>query len=141
MLDQANVAAPTASEDPVASSTLPSTPEAASIADPGAAAKALDEALATGSADALPEVKIEGQTTTEEKSALASVTDAMQEADAAAPPEEAPIPLFLKPLLLLNKPMEMLPDSARNLLVQAAILTLFNAIAVFAYVLLFRKHH
>jgi hypothetical protein len=137
LLDEATAKA--AAPEP---SPQPSPAEAAAvIADPGAAAKALDEALASGSADALPEVKIDGQTSTAEKSALASVTDAIREADESAPAEESPIPIFLRPLLWLNKPMEILPEGVRNFLVQAAILTLVNAIAVFVYVFLFRKHH
>jgi hypothetical protein len=139
LLDEATVKAATPEPAPVPQP--PPAEIAASIADPSAAAKALDEALASGSADALPEVKIEGQTSPAEKSALASVTDAIREAEELAPAEEAPIPIFLRPLLWLNKPMEILPEGVRNFLVQAAILTLVNAIAVFVYVFLFRKHH
>ncbi len=50
-----------------------------------------------------------------------------------------PLPIYLRPLEWLNWPMTILPDSSRELLGKIAIITLFNAVAVLAYVLLFRK--
>jgi hypothetical protein len=53
--------------------------------------------------------------------------------------EDAPLPAYLKPLEWLNAPLEMLPQTARDVLGQVAILTLVNAIAVLIYVFVFRK--
>jgi hypothetical protein len=54
--------------------------------------------------------------------------------------DDGPLPIYLKPLEWLNAPLELLPSTARDVLGQAAILTLVNAIAVLIYVFVFRKH-
>jgi len=51
----------------------------------------------------------------------------------------APLPIWLRPLEWLNAPLASLTDSARSALGKAAIITLFNAIVILLYVLLFRK--
>jgi hypothetical protein len=118
-------------------------PELAPI-DLKAEARELDEALAKGSTDALPEVKaIEAETSSAEKNAL---TDAINSIDvvaqASAPASlAAPVPFYLKPLVWLNFPMELLPPAAREAIGKVALLTLVNSVAILAYVLLFRKHH
>jgi hypothetical protein len=134
--------APAATIDPAPAPEVPA-PAAAQtiIADPNQAAKELDAALASASLDSLPEVKPpETETSSEEKSALADVSEALDAPDATDDVEQ-PIPIYLKPLVWFNAPMMLLPEWAREALGKVAILTLVNAIAVFAYVLLFRKHH
>jgi hypothetical protein len=117
-------------------------------------AKALDDALATAAADAMSKAaeteaaapSAEVETSVAEKSALTEAVEAIGTApadptDPAAAEVEEPLPLFLKPLVWLNAPMELLPLGLRDALGKVAILTLANAIAVLAYVLIFRKHH
>jgi hypothetical protein len=53
----------------------------------------------------------------------------------------APPPLYVRALELLNIPFDALPETLRDLLGKIAILTLFNSLAVLAYVLLFRRQH
>lgn len=55
------------------------------------------------------------------------------------PYDERPLPIFLRPLAWLNAPFDALPDTAREVLGKVAILTIFNAIAVLVYVLVFRR--
>ncbi|HEX3355680.1 MAG TPA: hypothetical protein VHS31_01770 [Tepidisphaeraceae bacterium] len=117
---------------------------ATTIADPSAAAKELDEAIAKGSADALPEVKsAESETSQAEKDALTQVVEAIDSKTDNLPDLETPgaVPFYLKPLVWLNAPMMLLPDALRDAVGKIAILTLVNAVAVYAYVMLFRKHH
>lgn len=128
---------------PAPAAPSPSAPTTSAIADPSAAAKELDEALATGSADSLPKVQtLDAGTSNAEKNALSEVVSAMHGADPAADLlTDEHIPIYLKPLVWLNAPLEMLPEGLRDALGKIAILTLANAVAVFAYVVLFRKHH
>ncbi len=49
-------------------------------------------------------------------------------------------PFFLRPLELLNAPLEMLPDTVRDAIGKVAVVTLVNSVAVIAYVMLFRRH-
>lgn len=58
---------------------------------------------------------------------------------AEAPDDEPPIPLLLRPLEWLSRPLDGLSPAARDFLGKAAIVTLVNSIAVIAYVLWFRK--
>lgn len=51
------------------------------------------------------------------------------------------LPAFFKPLVWLNAPLDACPDAVREALGKVAVLTLVNAIAVLAYVLIFRRHH
>jgi hypothetical protein len=93
-----------------------------------------------------------------ERSALlkaAGFEPADASADTAAPPSAAtetspqdsaanismtPLPFYLKPLHWLNAPLDACPAMVRQLLGMAAIVTLFNAVLVLMYVLIFRKH-
>ena len=54
---------------------------------------------------------------------------------------ESRLPLFLRPLEWLSSPLDPWPDQFRDLLGKIGLMTLINALAVLAYVLLFRKHH
>ena len=58
----------------------------------------------------------------------------------SATDDEQTVPIYLKPLEWLNAPLAACPESVRDLLGKAAIITLANAIAVLVYVLMFRKH-
>ena len=55
--------------------------------------------------------------------------------------EDAPLPFYLRPLVWLNAPMDALPEAAREAIGKVALLTLFNAVAVMIYVLVFRRRH
>ena len=65
-------------------------------------------------------------------------------------PDEAPVepssvrptvlPLYLRPLEWLSAPLEACPETLREVIGKVAIVTLVNALAVLAYVLLLRKH-
>lgn len=49
--------------------------------------------------------------------------------------------VVLLPLRIVNAPFAVLGDRVRNAVGQIAIVTLINALAVLAYVLIFRRHH
>jgi hypothetical protein len=49
--------------------------------------------------------------------------------------------ILLKPLIWLNAPLDPWPDQFRDILGKIGVMTLVNALAVIAYVLLFRRHH
>ena len=51
----------------------------------------------------------------------------------------APLPIYLRPLEWLNAPLASCPERLRETLGKVAIVTLVNAIAVLAYVLMFRR--
>jgi hypothetical protein len=50
-------------------------------------------------------------------------------------------PLILRPLEWLSSPLDPWPDQLREILGKIGLMTLINALAVLAYVLLFRRHH
>jgi hypothetical protein len=54
------------------------------------------------------------------------------------PAEDSRLPLVLRPLEWINAPLESLPESVRDVIGKIAIVTLINAAAVIAYVMLFR---
>lgn len=61
----------------------------------------------------------------------------------AADPEPSnpgPPPLYLKPLIWINAPLDNCPVVIRQMLGKVGIVTLLNALAVLTYVLFFRKH-
>jgi hypothetical protein len=55
--------------------------------------------------------------------------------------EGGELPAFFKPLVWLNAPLDACPDGVREALGKVAVVTLVNAVAVLAYVLIFRRHH
>ena len=62
------------------------------------------------------------------------------EAGAVAPDaDDAPLPLYLRPLEWINAPLEACPQGLRDFIGKAAIITLVNAAAVLCYVMLFRR--
>ena len=87
------------------------------------------------------------ETSSAERSALQDVSAAI-EAQARAD-ENSPdpltavankLPLYLKPLQWINAPMMLFPAAVRQAIGKIAILTLFNALAVILYVVIFRRH-
>lgn len=54
--------------------------------------------------------------------------------------DNAAVPLLLRPLVWLNAPLNLLPDPLRNAVGKVALITLFNALGVLTYVLIFRDH-
>lgn len=53
---------------------------------------------------------------------------------------EPHLPVVFKPLVWLSAPLDAFPDEVRETLGKIAILTLVNAVAALAYVVLFRRH-
>jgi hypothetical protein len=51
------------------------------------------------------------------------------------------VPLVLRPLEWLSSPLDPWPDQIREILGKVGLMTLINALAVLAYVLIFRRHH
>ena len=65
------------------------------------------------------------------------------ESPAADPPTAQDpdyVPVFLKPLVWINAPLDACPTVVRQALGKAGIITLVNALAVLTYVCFFRKH-
>ena len=86
------------------------------------------------------------ETTAAERSGLAAPRGASPAAEAlpaGVTPEaqfgDAPLPLYLRPLEWLNAPLTLLPESVRDVVGKVAILTLLNAAAILAYVLVVRR--
>lgn len=79
----------------------------------------------------------------EERAALDAPLDEndLADNDALTSDDDETVPLLLKPLALMNSPLENSPDWIRDLIGKIALLTLFNAAAVLLYILLFRHHH
>jgi hypothetical protein len=93
------------------------------------------------------------------ETAVADHTAAVAERSALNPPADAPsikqpqapqielgesakrLPLLLLPLEWLSSPLDPWPDQLREILGKIGLMTLINAVAVLAYVLLFRRHH
>jgi hypothetical protein len=57
------------------------------------------------------------------------------------PDLDGDVPLILKPLVWMNLPLERFPEQVRETIGKIAVLTMVNAIAVLAYVIIFRRHH
>jgi hypothetical protein len=56
-------------------------------------------------------------------------------------PTGAGLPIYLKPLAWVNAPILLLPRTLRDALGKVALLTMFNAVAVLLYVVIFRRPH
>ena len=102
-----------------------------------------DDAAASAVTGAAAEAELE--TTAAERAGLQarlapSNADAMPpEAAPEADADDAPLPLYLRPLEWLNAPLALLPESVRDLVGKIAILTLLNAAAILTYVLVVRR--
>jgi hypothetical protein len=96
----------------------------------------LDAVLATAAATPIP-------TPAEQAALAAPIPETEQPADHSPPIElgDTRLPLILRPLEWLSAPLDPWPDQMRDALGKIGLLTLVNALAVLAYVFLFRKHH
>ncbi|HEX4052855.1 MAG TPA: hypothetical protein VHX86_01185 [Tepidisphaeraceae bacterium] len=65
---------------------------------------------------------------------------ALSLADALSDDSYQPTPIYLKPLVWMNAPLDACPSMVRRLLGGAGLVTLVNALAVLSYVFFFRKH-
>jgi hypothetical protein len=115
----------------------PAAPDGAPSPAAVPAAVDLDAVLKTAAADRSPPA---------EKQALhAPASQPVAKLDNSPQIELGPapkrLPLFLRPLEWLSSPLDPWPDQFRDILGKAGLITLINALAVLAYVLLFRKHH
>ena len=79
----------------------------------------------------------EQPTTKQEQAALKEDTAADSHDDVD---ESASLPIYLKPLEWLNMPLQLVPEPARDLVGKVAIVTFMNAVAVLAYLVVFRRH-
>jgi hypothetical protein len=61
-------------------------------------------------------------------------------ADAQAVQDLDYVPIYLKPLVWINAPLGACPAIVRQMLGNAGIVTLVNALAILTYVCLFRRH-
>jgi hypothetical protein len=89
--------------------------------------------------EAVVEEPAETETGSNERAELAASELGQQSAD--LPDVDVDLPFFLKPFVWLSAPLDALPEQWRELVGKAAILTMVNAIAVLAYVVIFRRHH
>lgn len=55
-------------------------------------------------------------------------------------PDSGETPLYLKPLVWINAPLNSSPALVRQILGKVGLVTLVNALAVLTYVIFFRKH-
>jgi hypothetical protein len=53
---------------------------------------------------------------------------------------DRPAPIYLKPLVWINAPLDACPPGVRSVLGKAGLLTLVNALAVLTYLFLTRRH-
>jgi hypothetical protein len=53
----------------------------------------------------------------------------------------ARIPFLLRPLEMLSAPLDLFPDTVRDLIGKMAVVTLVNSVAIITYVTVFRHHH
>ena len=139
-----------------ADAAAPAPPAAAELPKPGpvemdvaaemdalfSAATAKDEAAAAEAkaAVAAAAAEAEAETTAAERDGLkAPVTLAPAQQPAAAADDDAPLPIYLRPLEWLNAPLALLPESVRDIVGKFAIVTLLNAAAILVYVLVVRR--
>lgn len=101
---------------------------------------------ATASAPAEP-VNADAMTSAGERRGLGASTEDSSTSGAVVNQDEVDallepesLPIYLKPLEWLNAPFDLLPDAVRDVIGKVALLTLFNAVAVLLYVFLIRKH-
>jgi hypothetical protein len=119
--------------DTAVTQTVAATPAAATPATEAAAT-----AVATQAEAPAPE-QDEVETSSSERTELAAGELARQSTE--LPEVDATLPFFLKPLVWLSSPLDSAPEEWRELIGKVAILTMVNAIAVLAYVIVFRRHH
>jgi hypothetical protein len=122
--------------------------QVASEEEEAAAMKAVQAASLTAPSRSAGE---ELQTTAEERAALGATIESTEQAEAEPSAMSSsqlldyadnitlPLPIYLRPLEWLSAPLNAFPDTVRELIGKAAIITMFNAVAILAYVMLFRK--
>ncbi len=150
--------APVAPAAPEPSTAPPAGTATAEVVADGPERAALLQAAgfeaAAGPAAESPDAGAAGQPTGDERSALLKAAGfASAEAPTAVDAEPdgsptdvmsddsyQPIPIYLKPLVWMNAPLNVCPVMMRPLLGKAGLLTLVNALAVLTYVFFFRKH-
>jgi hypothetical protein len=124
------IAAPTAASEP-ASPPVPEMEQVAAAAVVEPDERAIDE--------------LEPAIAADERAALerAALDDISLAIDPMAQLQgmERDLPIVLKPLAWLSAPLDRFPDEVRETLGKIAILTIVNALAVFAYVMMFRHGH
>lgn len=124
----------------------PQSPEPADAAPPPAApapapaatepVEPAGETVARAPDFAVPE---EDPTTVEEREALDSSADEADDPGLPLSADEEALPVYLLPLEWLNAPLRSCPEWVRAAIGKAALITLFNALAILIYVLLFRR--
>jgi hypothetical protein len=124
--------------EPASNSTSPEGPERAALLQ----AAGFETAPAPASAAAVPPPE-------DERSALLNAAGFESPvelhfekpgAGAVADADSAPVPIYLKPLVWINLPVDFAPAIVRQMLGKVGIVTMFNALVVLTYVLFFRKH-
>jgi len=115
-------------------------PEPAPISSPKPAAEPIATVPAAEvQAAQSPVEPDEIETGSPERTALAANELAQQSTDLRIGEDQ--LPFFLKPLVWLSSPLDSAPEAWREMIGKVAILTMVNAIAVLAYVIIFRRHH
>jgi hypothetical protein len=87
----------------------------------------------------------------DERAALLHAAGFESPTDLGLPPKTIPVddaeaqdpdhlPIYLKPLVWINAPLDACPPVIRPMLGKVGIVTLLNALAVLTYVIFFRKH-
>ncbi len=140
----------TAAPAPVAQTPVAEPPAAA---PPAAAAEASERSAlleAAGFEANKPEAASPPPETQSERSAIleAAGFESVEEsaaasamaAEVAGGEDSDYVPIYLKPLVWINSPLESYPSVLRKMLGSAGIVTLLNALAVLTYVFFFRKH-
>lgn len=82
--------------------------------------------------------EVDVETSTAERAGLSTVAD-FAPLRANVVEDDAPLPLYLRPLEWLSAPLSVFPPGVRDLVGKAAIVTLLNAVAILAYVLIVRR--
>ena len=127
--------------------------EARAEAETVAAAAAVEQSLASQTPGLLAELEEEERLAKAAQTALAAPAGdaATASDDSGADPSDdlaavldgdddaASLPIYLKPLAWINAPLDACSDSVRQAIGKVAIITLVNAVAVFLYVLIFRR--
>ena len=141
-----HVAPPTSPESSAEPQPSPATPPP--TAEPGESTSAeLDvaaemDALFTA-ATAKDQAAAEAEMSAAERDGLKTPAGVAESVAAPAPAEadDAPLPLYLRPLEWLSAPLMILPGSVRDIVGKIAIVSLLNAAVILAYVLIVRRGH
>ncbi len=129
----ASVLSPVGPTNDVNPSTAATVPQAVAVA---AAPSLIDidvsEALAA---------RGDEETGTDERVGLSDLEVSPVSPEIANLVDTSDLPVYLKPLVWLNSPLDTFPDEVREMLGKIGIVTMVNAVAVLAYVMIFRRHH